>query len=38
LFCPMTENQRDAYKGFLSSREVEDIIDTNKRTKSERER
>lgn len=27
LFCPMTENQRDAYKGFLSSREVEDIID-----------
>ena len=27
LFCPMTESQRDAYKGFLSSREVEDIID-----------
>ena len=27
LFCQMTENQRDAYKGFLSSREVEDIID-----------
>lgn len=27
LFCPMTEDQRDAYKGFLSSREVEDIID-----------
>ena len=27
LFCPMTENQRGRYKGFLSSREVEDIID-----------
>ena len=30
LFCPMTAEQREAYRSYLASREVEEILDRDR--------